>query len=625
MEKEKVFARKDKLPIIVYLKSKIPKLEPFSNASDWFKENLLANCIVLMSFLMYCSDWGTDIQQTKSFWDGYKNKSSTFSISTSIEKGFSFENRIGESDYLVAFGISVSVLLLTTIFHFIICFTGIHEPMISFFNGSCCEQNLITQSKWKINAVKFIIAIFLPFFSKLFVTILMPIQLEQFDKNWKKIEELRKNWKKIGERRKNWENIEELRRNSEEELNTIEEENVKKISWKRFNNCSFCKKCNYRDSICYFCGFLNSDSPSSYEYNDACKNIESELLAQDGFNRIAEMIMENTYLPIVQLFIGLPQLLLSATSFKLSVEFLTSASSYTNLGIVLFSVVTSIMSLSFGITSLYFCEEKKSALGNDTATKLLYTVSMICQITCRLVTFSIFGLVFFDKNEYALLWMVLACFSHVFIVFLLRSVLWTIEEPRKIQKAEKDNNLIIFDIIYLVYGSFLSVFVFVKGRRTPDDKGEQEYKVESQNSKLWSRIFFFMIVITEQGLMYWGIYGACYNKKIEFNWMLFMIVMSVVYVLGLCLEITINIFLNPVAEDRKYFKEKKFTFIGTIGIGLFVATLVLIIKYALSLLWTVIPITGVLIVIVVVLKCNTKGQEAKFYNNNEVALLIDIT
>ena len=64
-----------------------------------------------------------------------------------------------------------------------------------------------------------------------------------------------------------------------------------------------------------------------------------------------------------------------------------------------------------------------------------------CVFYCFSVFFFNILIVFFDKNEYALLWMVLACFSHVFIVFLLRSVLWTIEEPRKIQKAEKDNNL----------------------------------------------------------------------------------------------------------------------------------------------------------------------------------------
>ena len=171
---------------------------------------------------------------------------------------------------------------------------------------------------------------------------------------------------------------------------------------------------------------------------------------------------------------------------------------------------------------------------------------------------------------------------------------------------------IIFDIMYLVSGSFLSVFVFVKGRRTSEDKKVQKKKRESQESKLWSRIIFFLIVIIEQVLMYVGIIYGCSIKNIEFEWKIFTIIMSVILALGLCLEIIIHIFLNPVAEDRDYFKAKKFTFLGTIGIVLFVSIFVAIGYFAIWLLWTVIPIICVLIVMILVLKCNTKGQKTLF-------------
>ena len=421
---------------------------------------------------------------------------------------------------------------------------------------------------------------FPPLFSKLYVTILMPIQLYQFRQNWEKIEELRKNLP-----------------------------NSNKKTWTQFPKCSFCEKCIHPDSFCYFCGYRNSNSTTSYEYKEACKKIESELLAQDGFNRIAEMIMENTYLPIVQLFIGLPPLLRNVSSLT------SSAPNYSDVGLVLFSVGTSILSLTLGITSLYFSQGKKSALAKHHATKLLYTVSMIFQITSRIISFCMFGLIFFDKGELALLWMVLACLIHVLIIFLLRSILWILDERVRIKERKKekaDRSDIIHDIIYLISGSLLSVFVFVKGRRTSENKKDLRKKRESQESKLWSRIIFFVIVIIEQGSMYVGIIYGCNTKNIEFEWRLFIIIMSVVLALGLCLEIIIHIFFNPVAEDRDYFKEKKFTFLGTIGIFLFVSMLVAIGYFAIWLLWTVIPIVGVLIVMILVLKCNTKGQKTTF-------------
>ena len=59
-----------------------------------FKEKLLLNVIGLLSLMMYCSDWGTDMQQTKTIHDGYKNSSSSFTNNTIN----GFEDRIGKSD-----------------------------------------------------------------------------------------------------------------------------------------------------------------------------------------------------------------------------------------------------------------------------------------------------------------------------------------------------------------------------------------------------------------------------------------------------------------------------------------------------------------------------------------------
>ena len=194
VETDKVFSSEIELPIISHLRSKLPALETFGNASGWFKEDILAHIIHLFSFLIYCSDWGTDIQQTVNFHNDFKSINSTIANDTLSNGAFNFNYRIGEDDYLVAFIISIIVLLLTTMIHFIICFTSdVHDPLISFFNGSCCTESMKKNDTQKSLVIKTIIAFFLPFFSKFYVTFLIPIQLYQFRKNWDKIEDLKKN------------------------------------------------------------------------------------------------------------------------------------------------------------------------------------------------------------------------------------------------------------------------------------------------------------------------------------------------------------------------------------------------------------------------------------------------
>ena len=67
VEREEVFSSEDELPIITLLKSRIPAFELFGNASGWFMQNILVNVMGLMSFMIYCSDWGTDVQQNVNF------------------------------------------------------------------------------------------------------------------------------------------------------------------------------------------------------------------------------------------------------------------------------------------------------------------------------------------------------------------------------------------------------------------------------------------------------------------------------------------------------------------------------------------------------------------------------
>ena len=135
--------------------------------------------------------------------------------------------------------------------------------------------------------------------------------------------------------------------------------------------------------------------------------------------------------------------------------------------------------------------------------------------------------------------------------------------------------------------------------------------------------------------MYGGIAYVCTTKyqKIDFRWELFLIVMSIVFGLGISLEITINLFLNPVAKDRTLFKEKKYTFVAIITLG-FLATLlgVIITGFNTSetdtagtsgtswLVWIVVPVFVVLIVIIVIWKCNVdKDSKVTFDFTSEVA------
>ena len=124
--------------------------------------------------------------------------------------------------------------------------------------------------------------------------------------------------------------------------------------------------------------------------------------------------------------------------------------------------------------------------------------------------------------------------------------------------------------------------------------------------------------------MYAGIFYACTykHKNIKFGWEVFIIVMSILLLLGISFETTIHLFLNPVAEDREYFKARKLTFLGIIGLSLLSAILASIGVYANWLLWTVVPIFIVLTVIIVLLKCNVNKDSEVTLNLKYIELII---
>jgi hypothetical protein len=91
--------------------------------------------------------------------------------------------------------------------------------------------------------------------------------------------------------------------------------------------------------------------------------------------------------------------------------------------------------------------------------------------------------------------------------------------------------------------------------------------------------------------------------------------MSVILGMGLVLETFVHMIMNPVAEDRKYYKGRKLAFLGTICLSLFITMFTMVYLYSPELLWTIITITVVFLAMIITFKCNaSKGSDVQTFH-----------
>ena len=438
-----------------------------------------------------------------------------------------------------------------------------------------------------------ILGLILPYVTKIYVAVMMPMQLFQFTKNKEKIGRLK---------------------------NVRFYQNFPNRN--RQHKCIYCRQCNDPRCFCLFCGFVatKEEITTTNEYHKQIRKIENNLGELDRLNRIIVSAVEDTYMPVIQAYMVIPLIcqniydINNNDTASITDDIISVTLSYSKLTLTILSIATSIVSLSISITHLHFERTKKKYLGSRPGSKYLFLLAMACQITSRLITFIVFGLVVHSDYAFAPVWLVLSCIGHIAVVFITKLLLLACQ--RQLFKPRIINSL---------FCSIGSVYTYVKGdfavkeieRRISEKSDTQK---ESEHSKMIERFIFAAIVFIEQILMYVGI-GLEPLKPFDLNITTFFVVNSLLLIVGLMAEWIVYLLLNPTAKYRVLFKSKKNMLM--ILIGLFVIALVtglVYLTYYYGEGWyiPIVSITTILVLFFALFMAGTHGIETRYSENTNL-------
>ena len=313
-------------------------------------------------------------------------------------------------------------------------------------------QNKKWRCRWFIlGLIAIVLCIFLPFVTKLFVVVVMGIQLHQIECNEKIFQEL-------GMKGKNYRD--------------------------RINKpCSHCKGCtSTRKHICIFCGSLKGVSETSPYYDihftQQVEGVRMNLLHLNRLDRLVTGALENSYCPLVQVSLVLP-LLVNQGSAHLPVglsldgsdtfgHVATNLSYWAKLILTGFSIAASLMGLSSTATQLHFSRNKKSSFKPQHSLKFTFQAGTMFQICGRLLMLVGFGYVVFQDNEWAILYVVAILFGHCLLLFVIKtSVLNCLPVKWGYELSRRKGNALL--------SSFLSTYVYVEWEGSEGD-GKEDFQ-----------------------------------------------------------------------------------------------------------------------------------------------------
>ena len=362
----------------------------------------------------------------------------------------------------LAFGISASVLSLTHILHFFIVALNWKslQFLLSYIYGDCCmnkynDDKLVNKKRrcrsFILGLITVVLCILLPFVTKLFVVVIMGIQLHQIECNEKIFQEL-----------------------------GIKSKDYRECTKKP---CKHCKGCsNKQKHICVFCGSLKGVPETSPYYDihftQQVEAVRMNLLHLNRLDRLVTGALENSYCPLVQVSLVLPLLRNSPsaqTSMGLALDgsdtFGDVAYNFTywaKLILTGFSIAASLIGLSSTATQLHFSRNKKSSFKPQKSLKITFQAGTMFQICGRLLMLVGFGYVIFQDNVWVTLFVAAILFCHCLLLFVVKTCMlnclpkkWGYELSRRKQNA--------------LLSSFLSTYVYVEWEGSEKD-GKEDFK-----------------------------------------------------------------------------------------------------------------------------------------------------
>merc|ERR1711894_648242 len=151
--------------------------------------------------------------------------------------------------------------------------------LYAIINLCGCERKLTSKQKLKRNVVIFLVAICLPFVTKIYITLIASVRCYTFKNNFRKFFNLKNTGHNYKDRFPQRESI---------------------------HNCSACKDCD-SETLCFClkCG-LTSMKITANKYASLIRHIECNAMDLTGLNRYISSAVEDTYMPLWQTFMILP-------------------------------------------------------------------------------------------------------------------------------------------------------------------------------------------------------------------------------------------------------------------------------------------------------------------------------
>ena len=314
----------------------------------------------------------------------------------------------------VASGISISILSLTHILHFVVFAANqkSYGILVSYILGDCClkrsSTNVLQRGKYKCHyairaVITALLCLFLPFVTKLFVIVVMGIQLFQIEFN-------QKLFQKLGIKNSDFR---------------------EKIA----EPCLHCNGCsNENVHICIFCGALKGTSSTTQDkekdFMENVANIRSNLMYLDRVDRLTTGMLENSYCPLVQVFLVLPLLINKSSTQTWALhdsatfgEVAISVGYWVKLVLTGISISSSLVGLASTAIQLHFSKNKKAGFRGDPFLNFTFQIGTCLQIGGRLFLFIAFGYVVFNNDPLAVLYIATMLFCHCLILLCVKKYL----------------------------------------------------------------------------------------------------------------------------------------------------------------------------------------------------------
>ena len=318
--------------------------------------------------------------------------------------------------------------------------------------------------------------------------------------------------------------------------------------------CKKCESCTADQCLCIFCGYSTEESIIGYQCQlNLCK---MRARRSNTSTRCTVAGFQDTFMCLLQLYLAIPVIKQHYINENINNYIGPNESHNGTLSIALFSIATSVLSLSRNLTMTYFEISCKGYLARAITARCVYFAYAAIMIFARLLTLELLGLTYI-KNAFYLEFGPFSLSSlvvfHVILLFLIGILQHctlvktkektTIPTKSSFSRFPLVNKLCNYQlsldeslnpeynqerttfyrniqiILFNLHTSIMSIFTLIRTRSFRTLGGtERLLKMSGEvNDKMnfYDRIYFNIILFVEQYVMFYLIYNATKEDSFE--------------------------------------------------------------------------------------------------------------